>query len=75
DLGFIAQEIRDILPDIVLESKDSMNTLLMNYSGVIPVLVKAIQEQQTQIQQQNDLIQQQTQLLLLLRKEIDLMKH
>ena len=52
-----------------------MNTLLMNYSGVIPVLVKAIQEQQTQIQQQNDLIQQQTQLLLLLRKEIDLMKH
>jgi septal ring factor EnvC (AmiA/AmiB activator) len=51
DLGFIAQEIREILPELVMESKDSMNTLLMNYQGVIPVLVKAIQEQQAEIQQ------------------------
>jgi DNA-binding transcriptional regulator GbsR (MarR family) len=58
DLGFIAQEIREILPEIVLESDDEMKTLLMNYNGVIPVLVKAIQEQQKIIQNQNTAIEQ-----------------
>ena len=58
DLGFIAQEIREILPELVMESKDSMNTLLMNYQGVIPVLVKAIQEQQKIIESQNLSIEQ-----------------
>jgi hypothetical protein len=53
DLGFIAQEIREVLPELVMESKDSMNTLLMNYQGVIPVLVKAIQEQQKIIDAQS----------------------
>ncbi|HUM51103.1 MAG TPA: tail fiber domain-containing protein [Chitinophagales bacterium] len=74
DLGFIAQEIKEILPDIVMESKDSMNTLLMNYNGVIPVLVKAVQEQQTQIETQNEIMEKQAILLELLRKEIEALK-
>jgi hypothetical protein len=74
DLGFIAQEIKEILPDIVMESKDSMNTLLMNYNGVIPVLVKAVQEQQTQIELQNEIITKQAVLLELLKKEIETIK-
>jgi hypothetical protein len=74
DLGFIAQEIKEILPDIVMESKDSMNTLLMNYNGVIPVLVKAVQEQQTQIETQNEIITKQAVLFELLKKEIEAIK-
>ncbi len=74
DLGFIAQEIKEIIPNIVMESKDSMNTLLMNYNGVIPVLVKAVQEQQTQIESQNEIMAKQTVLLELLRKEIEALK-
>ncbi len=56
DIGFIAQEIKEVLPELVMESKDSINTLLMNYQGVIPVLVKAVQEQQQLIDKQNQAI-------------------
>lgn len=42
--GFIAQEVKDIFPDIVTTRKD--NTHGIRYTEMIPVLVKAIQEQQ-----------------------------
>jgi predicted phage tail protein len=57
DLGFIAQEIKEILPELVLVSDDEMNTLLMYYNGVIPVLVKAMQEQQKIIENQSAAIE------------------
>ena len=46
--GFIAQEVRDVLPDIVTEGADGM--LGMKTSSIIPYLVKAIQDQQGQLQ-------------------------
>ena len=49
EMGFIAQEIRKIFPDLVEEAKDSAKTLSVNYIAIIPVLTKAIQEQQNQI--------------------------
>jgi hypothetical protein len=39
-LGFIAQEVQTILPELVTEG----NHLSLNYVGLIPVLTKAIQE-------------------------------
>jgi DNA-binding transcriptional MerR regulator len=57
--GFIAQEIRKVLPDLVSESKDADKTLTVNYTAIIPLLTKAIQEQQTQIQEQQTQIQEQ----------------
>jgi hypothetical protein len=47
-LGFIAQEVREIIPEVVVETKNGM--LGMEYIGLIPVLTKAIQEQQAQIE-------------------------
>jgi hypothetical protein len=57
--GLIAQEVREVLPDIVSGDGGENGTLGMNYSELVPVLVKAVQEQQkeidTQAQQIEDL--------------------
>lgn len=41
--GFIAQEVREILPTLVSEN----NFLSLNYIGMIPILTKAVQELST----------------------------
>lgn len=50
EIGFIAQEIVKILPFIVTEGKDADKTLAVSYTELIPVLTKAIQEQQAEIE-------------------------
>jgi len=53
-LGFIAQEIAEIIPEAV--RIDSNGYYSMNYDQVIPVLVEAIKEQESKIEQlQSDL--------------------
>jgi hypothetical protein len=49
--GFIAQEIQKVLPYIVDEGKDKDRLLSVDYTSIIPVLTKAIQEQQVIIEQ------------------------
>ena len=44
--GLVAQQVREVLPDIVDE--DASGYLSVNYQSVIPVLVEALKEQQTQ---------------------------
>jgi hypothetical protein len=51
EMGFIAQEIQKVLPMLVIEGADKDKTLSVNYISLIPVLTKAIQEQQTQIEE------------------------
>lgn len=41
-LGFIAQEVRGVMPELVVEDKEGM--LSIAYDGIIPALVKAVQE-------------------------------
>ena len=60
-MGFIAQEIEKVLPELVrtgrnVESIDgeSFNSKSVNYVELIPLLTKAIQEQQDIIDSQND---------------------
>jgi hypothetical protein len=50
--GFIAQEVRKVLPDLVTEMNDVDKTLIVNYNAIIPILTKAVQEQQVQIEAQ-----------------------
>jgi len=47
-VGFIAQEVEEVKPDWVKE-KDGIKMLDTNLPNTIPYLIKAIQEQQTQI--------------------------
>ena len=48
-VGFIAQEVEEVKPDWVKE-KDGIKMLDTNLPNTIPYLIKAIQEQQTQIE-------------------------
>lgn len=50
EFGFIAQEIREILPELVKEGPDENKTLSLDYNSLIPLLTKAIQEQQALIE-------------------------
>jgi hypothetical protein len=47
DIGFIAQEVQKVLPQIVIE--DEKGYLSMNYDVIIPLLVEALKEQQKTI--------------------------
>ncbi len=46
-LGLVAQDVQTIIPELVVE--DSAGMLSVNYLELIPVLTKAMQEQQEQI--------------------------
>lgn len=54
--GLIAQEVREVLPDVVSGDDGESGTLGMNYSELVPVLVKAVQEQQDEINTQAEQI-------------------
>jgi hypothetical protein len=47
-IGLIAQQVQTIVPEVVVGNEQT-ETLGMNYAELVPVLVKAIQEQQKQI--------------------------
>lgn len=49
-MGFIAQEIEEILPNMVITKNDDEKSKSVKYLELFPILVKAIQEQQTQIE-------------------------
>lgn len=50
-IGFIAQEVKQVFPELVKEDKDGY--LSVDYISLIPVLVEAIKTQQTQIEELN----------------------
>ena len=51
NIGFIAQEVEEIIPNIVTTAEDGTKSLAI--TDLIPVLTKAIQEQQAMIETQN----------------------
>ncbi|MBF0243955.1 MAG: tail fiber domain-containing protein [Planctomycetes bacterium] len=51
-LGFIAQDVFKVVEQVVTVGADSGHTLGIQYTGLIPVLVKAVQEQQHLIDEQ-----------------------
>lgn len=52
--GFLAQDVEKLFPDLVY--KDSAGIMSIDYIGIIPLLVDAVREQQTQITDQNQQI-------------------
>lgn len=64
--GLLAQDVQKIIPSLVIESENG--DLAMNYTGLIPVLIEALKEQQSQInelkQQMSDSFKAQNQDLL-----------
>ena len=80
-MGFLAQDLEQILPDMVYEAKlisvseqtrgnstqvETMEVKTVNYSALIPVLTKAIQEQQIQIESlQQSVLSMEAEIVLL----------
>ena len=47
-LGLIAQDVREVVPELV-KGDESKENLAVHYTGLIPVLINAVKEQQAQI--------------------------
>ena len=71
EFGFIAQEIREVLPQLVKEGETEDKLLSMNYTGIIPILTKAIQEQQQTIAKNQSEIEQLKAQLETLQKAVE----
>ena len=48
--GLIAQDVHEILPDLVCGDLEGEGFIGLDYNGMIPVLVKAIQELKAEIE-------------------------
>ena len=51
-IGVLAQEIKEVFPELVSEDDNEM--LAVNYQGLVPVLINALKEQQTEIDTYRD---------------------
>jgi hypothetical protein len=47
-IGVLAQEIKEVFPELVSEDDNEM--LAVNYQGLVPVLINALKEQQSEIE-------------------------
>ena len=51
DMGFIAEEVGEVIPEIVSYEPDGVYATGVDYGAITPVLVQAIKEQQRQIKE------------------------
>ena len=51
DIGFIAEEVGEVIPEIVSYEPDGVYATGVDYGAITPVLVQAIKEQQRQIKE------------------------
>ena len=51
-IGVLAQEVREVFPELVSEGDNEM--LAVNYQGLVPVLINALKEQQSEIETYRD---------------------
>jgi hypothetical protein len=73
-MGFIAQELESVLPNSVHTDKSADAIKSVDYISIIPVLTKALQEQQELIAKQQELIAKQQELVAKQQQEIDELK-
>ena len=74
EFGFIAQEVRKLLPTLVTEGNDKDKLLALDYNSLISILTKAIQEQQMQIESLKDENETLQSYLLSLKTQISLIQ-
>lgn len=60
NIGFIAQEVETVIPSLALErsktSEDGSPLKGIKYQELIPVLIKAVQEQQQELEETQELL-------------------
>ena len=55
-IGVLAQEIKEVFPELVSEDDNEM--LAVNYQGLVPVLINALKEQQSEIDELKEIVQE-----------------
>jgi hypothetical protein len=73
-VGFIAQEVQKLVPEVITGKEGDLEKgeiLGITYANLVPVLTKAIQEQQKQLEEQNKQIDQQNKKIDDLNKKMD----
>ena len=55
-LSIRAQEIQKVFPELVSEDDNEM--LAVNYQGLVPVLINALKEQQSEIDELKEMVQE-----------------
>ncbi len=71
-IGFVAQEVKPLFPEIVVDSEEDKLGITYGATGVIAI--KAIQEQQKTIEEQKDRIEKMELMIQQLAKEVDELK-
>jgi hypothetical protein len=56
-IGFLAQDLKKIIPEVVREGNDADKTMSVNYADLVSLLVKGMQDQQQQINELKTLVQ------------------
>jgi hypothetical protein len=56
DFGVIAQDVADVFPELVATHAES-GLLMVDYQGLVPVLIEAIRQQQAQLDELRSLLQ------------------
>jgi hypothetical protein len=69
EIGFIAQEVEAIIPDLVTETSEGIKTV--SYSRVTAVLVETIKEQQAQIDAQHAQIEELKNMVSMLAEKLN----
>jgi hypothetical protein len=69
EIGFIAQEVEAVIPDLVTETNEGIKTV--SYSRVTAVLVETIKEQQAQIDAQNTQIEELKNMVNMLAEKLN----
>ena len=71
EVGFFAQDVYNIIPEVVLKPKDeSKETWAIDYSKIVPILTQAIQDQQEIIDNMKEEHQQKIEELEKQNREI-----
>ena len=77
NVGFIAQDVQKLVPEAVSGVEGDLEkgeTLSIAYTTLIPVLTKAIQEQNEAMEKQSKAIQKQNKMIATLQKEVEVLK-
>ena len=69
-LGLIAQDVEKVIGEVIDKGNDSLQTLGINYSELVPVLIRGMQEQQQQIESQNQKIDRLEKMISEMKMEI-----
>lgn len=56
-IGLLAQDVKEVFPELVKEATDKQGTLSVNYQGLIPVVINAMKEQDDIIKNQEERIE------------------